>query len=1306
MSLFKQANEDLRQKRYEAAISNYVHALQQPDALPQLIQGNLKLAQDRYLKSRQEAKPCVCISGWNLAQNAADRVATLALLYQPLAEVNIIGCYFKKWGFETWAPLRNFPIPIHGIQVKDECQFIDQALELVLQHPCDLLHLSKPRFPNILIGALYKLIWNAHVVIDIDDEELAFANATEPLPLDAWLKTVPNPKLDDLTGASFTRLAVGLAKTFDGITVVNPALQKRYGGELVRQARDDKHFSTRSQRRQASRAKHGIAASEKVVLFLGTPHQHKGLLETAHAIASLKRQDVLFFIVGDFLAPLHNVKIELQAIPGLKTRFLGDQPFETIHDILALGDLCILLRDPDQLAAQYQTPAKLTDALAMGIPVLAESTPGLEDLAAKNAFTVVTRATLAAAIDTAFFKQPATDPQPHPAYRELFTLAANQQPLQHILTSAEQRTAATALAPALRTLLNHLPLGPGLVQLSTPLSTAATARPTQYAPALTALPAPSSISLIDLPKLSSDAVIQKAADAMQQDDWAGAYECWKSLLTRPKDTLTTSLLLRISRELFKLDAFTDAAIALNQAAAKDPNHPGVLGEQAAQYYYHCYSSWLMLVTENEPDWYKADGLEKRPDWQTACNLIEKAEKAAPRNNLRRYVQAYLLLAEEARDKQQRTEAHAALRTALNAIGPNKLDKVLTASIFQAIDGFRDGKIDEKDPCHQSLQDQLKALPLELLPVPDWLCLNDILNWNGLLLCGYVAREKAVDLALEQGKANPKNKDLLKTALKAALDRNDTVQADDFFVKLKQISPDTLDVRELDSCCELMKGNLEAFRKKWPYPSTPSDKHFREYLKGKTVAVVGPAVSTEDHSADIKNYDVQVRINWRNRGRDMALNLEHAKVDVTLYNAHSARLLLTKSSSSDWLPGVEYCLVRRSRNELKFALNSQSVIRRISEYPGSICKSLNAIPAVVFDLLLNGATKVKVFGTDFYSGKKYHHAGYRNSVTSDDKSLLRCLQPVVTNHDLISQIKLMEVLARTSSIDLDAKSAEIALEWSIKRYLSTLFDNLVSEFHGASDRDNKIEKYDKTLKGQVYSSHLETSRPVALLLNGPSAAKYGIGDISENAIFARCNFFHKEEYPRYGREVDFYFWSVNNPILNSDIADMISHNSYHLHNLCCCVSAFQLEFSRENINPLSLLNRQICDHWKVIMRNVELGRYLSSRPLPTTGVQAIAFFAVLGFKRFEIIGMDFYQGNERYMYNPSAEMKEKMDKKHFTPGYEKGAHTLDLDVSFLIEILRQYPDIEIKNIANNQILKKIASGVYPKRVAYDNLPGVE
>jgi lipopolysaccharide biosynthesis glycosyltransferase/glycosyltransferase involved in cell wall biosynthesis len=1003
ISTLKQANEALRSNQCEAAIRLYISALQENPTLAHLVHPNLKLAQARYLKARANSKqPRVLVSCWNLAENAAGRAATLAQLYQPLAEVGIIGCTFNKWGHETWAPIRNSGVNIQNIQIKDESQFINQALELVLQNPCDLLHLAKPRMPNIIIGALYKHIWSSHVILDIDDEELAFVGASDPLTIADYLRTNSNlPELRDLPGETWTRLAVGLTNAFDGITVVNPALQQRYGGKIVRHARDEKQFAPSAQRRQQSRNKLGIPQEEKVVLFLGTPRQHKGLLETAQAIASLKRKDVLYLIVGDFPHPNEALKADIAAIPGLKTQFLGDQPFEAIPDILAAADLCVLLQDPQSAAAQYQTPAKLTDAMAMGLPVLAEKTPGLADLADKGAFQVVDQSQLANALANTL-KQPSQDPKPHPIFLDLLTTAANRSVLAEHIKSAQ--TQATPPQATLKTLINHLCLPTALNPSARQTKTIVTDN--KHTTAQTAKGQ-------NTPQPVED-VIRAAELAMTQDDWSGAYEHWKSLLNRPHGELSIDLLLRISRELFKLDAFPEAASALNKAANLNPNHPGVLCEQAQQYYYHCYSSWLMLVTENEPDWYKADGLETRPDWQTACQLIEKAEKAAPRNNVRRYVQAYLLLAEEAWGKQNRKDAHAALGTALQAIGPNKLNKALTQAIYTAIDQFRAGQANEKDPYFQTLQDHIKTLPLDMLSVPDWLCLNDILNWNGLLLCGFVAREKAVDLAIAQGRAEGANKESLKTALKAALDKNDTALADDFLGKLKQISPDVIDVEELDACCELMKGNLDAFRLKWPYPPKQADKRLRDYLKDKTVAVIGPAPSLISDRWEDGNCDVIAEINWRvDSTLPVIENNIPVRTNISLYNAHSLRKIIRLGSANP-IRYLNFIMLRRPNFQIDGTCNSLYNIVEVQEPSCGMYKSNNSVQAAVLNLLKNYAEKLIVKNITLYTGTAHHKAGYRKEALQGVTGL-RSLQPVFANHDLVGQFYLLRKLVNNGSV---------------------------------------------------------------------------------------------------------------------------------------------------------------------------------------------------------------------------------------------------------------------------------------------------
>jgi glycosyltransferase involved in cell wall biosynthesis len=431
-----QGNAALRAGRYAEAVAEYGRLLMQAPELAETlaIADSLALARQRYRRERAatNAAPRVAVCGWSLGHNPAGRVDTLARLYQSLAEVEIIGCRFPNWGRELWAPIRQTPIPVHSFLVEDERRFIAQALELVLAHPYDLVHLSKPRLPNILIGLLYKWLWQAAVLVDVDDEELAFVGADAPLKLDQDFAS----SLDSLIGQTGTRLGVGLTTAFDGVTVANAALQSRYGGTIVRHARDERVFQPSVERRRRARDSLGIAPEQSVVIFLGTPRPHKGLLEIGQALADLGRPEALLLIIGAFPSSLRGLQEALRDLPGLNVRFLDDQPFERIPDLLAAGDMAVLMQDPGSLAACLQTPAKLSDALAMGLTVLAEPTPGLAEFVECGAVTAVSRAQLAPALRQALEEAGVKRrqvPVAHPAFVTWLSYAANRSVVQSLL---------------------------------------------------------------------------------------------------------------------------------------------------------------------------------------------------------------------------------------------------------------------------------------------------------------------------------------------------------------------------------------------------------------------------------------------------------------------------------------------------------------------------------------------------------------------------------------------------------------------------------------------------------------------------------------------------------------------------------------------------------------------------------------------------------------------------------------------------------------------------------------------------------
>lgn len=372
-------NDFLSRGEYSRAIAQYVEIIIHQLEVPKYLFANLFIARQKRLFSRNSTqKPSVAVCGWDLAHNAAGRVHTLAQIYEKFSEVEIIGSVFPIHGRDIWGPIRESSIVKHFFIVDDDSRFIDQAFQLVAAHPYDIVHLSKPRIPNIIFGILYKVLWGAKVILDIDDDELAFFDDCTPLQIKHFLyQHCKSPELKDWGGKDWTRLSVGLVPFFDDKTVANSALQNRYGGQIVAHARDECHFRPMPTKRFANRIQFGIDPSAEVVIFLGTPRSHKGLVETAHAVSELNRANICFVVIGDFCESC--LKEELLAISGVNFVFVGNQPFDTVPEILAIGDVCVLLQDSQSQAALYQTPAKLSDALACGLPVLATITPALGD---------------------------------------------------------------------------------------------------------------------------------------------------------------------------------------------------------------------------------------------------------------------------------------------------------------------------------------------------------------------------------------------------------------------------------------------------------------------------------------------------------------------------------------------------------------------------------------------------------------------------------------------------------------------------------------------------------------------------------------------------------------------------------------------------------------------------------------------------------------------------------------------------------------------------------------------------------------
>jgi glycosyltransferase involved in cell wall biosynthesis len=338
------------------------------------------------------------VIAWDLAHNAASCAFMLADLLQRQHDVEIIGPTFR--GAEIWKPIRFTEIPIRSFPGRGLPQFVEDAERFVSTVEADVIYASKPRFPALLLSMLIKDQCGAPVILHIDDLELGFVGATDAISLDELERRRGLPDFPNPTRRSWVSACDGLVRDADAITVSGEELGRRYGGVVLGQPRDETLFDPAQVDRQAVRAEFGYSEQDRVVLFLGTPRLHKGILELATAVAEIGDHRVKLCVIGSF----DDVRLrnEIAQLDRGRIQLLDYRPVSEVPRLLMIGDLVCLPQDATIEFVSYQTPMKLIEALAMGVPVLARETASLTPLARRGLIETIGDAPLSERISELF----------------------------------------------------------------------------------------------------------------------------------------------------------------------------------------------------------------------------------------------------------------------------------------------------------------------------------------------------------------------------------------------------------------------------------------------------------------------------------------------------------------------------------------------------------------------------------------------------------------------------------------------------------------------------------------------------------------------------------------------------------------------------------------------------------------------------------------------------------------------------------------------------------------------------------------
>ena len=327
---------------------------------------------------RRPSGPKVSVLCWDMGHNPLGRAYLLAEALSRSFDVEIVGAQFPRYGTKVWAPLRGGQIPMRTFAGKVFPDHYALMERMARELSGDVVLVSKPRLPSYELGILAKEAVARPLILDVDDRELSFFPGSTGISLTEVDAQRDDPDFRLPFGRAWTSYCDTIIEAADRVTVSNEQLAGVYGGTIAPHARDEQRFDPSLYSRTDARARFGLDDEDRVILFVGTPRPHKGVLELVDALEAIRDARYKLVVIGS----VHDRGLKKRMARLAKNRvvLLEDRPLSELPENLTIGDLVCLLQDPESEIARYQMPAKFTDALAMGVPMLGTSVPPLNEL--------------------------------------------------------------------------------------------------------------------------------------------------------------------------------------------------------------------------------------------------------------------------------------------------------------------------------------------------------------------------------------------------------------------------------------------------------------------------------------------------------------------------------------------------------------------------------------------------------------------------------------------------------------------------------------------------------------------------------------------------------------------------------------------------------------------------------------------------------------------------------------------------------------------------------------------------------------
>ena len=275
-------------------------------------------------------------------------------------EVELLGPKPRR----IWPPAEGELEPAHVLPAKNPLlrNLRQQALDATVA--ADLVYAFKAHPASFGLGLWLRHRRRMRLAVHLCDWDGGYFSAWA-LPRRAWYAA---RALDSPGNELYFRFFERLTARADLLTVSTSALQRRFGGSVVRQGVDNGRFSPERFPRDEARSRIGVDEGIPLVVFVGTPALHKGLMDLVAAFRALT-DDVRgkLLIVGTPPDAESARALANRSGRGVECRL--SVPFDEAPWYVAASDVVCVPQRPGAYA-EHQLPAKILHSMALGACLL------------------------------------------------------------------------------------------------------------------------------------------------------------------------------------------------------------------------------------------------------------------------------------------------------------------------------------------------------------------------------------------------------------------------------------------------------------------------------------------------------------------------------------------------------------------------------------------------------------------------------------------------------------------------------------------------------------------------------------------------------------------------------------------------------------------------------------------------------------------------------------------------------------------------------------------------------------------------